>query len=233
MKKTTLLFLLFAFFGCKNECKCSETSQVHTSEKPYTTFKVEDSKFIDLDSLWAPFQASLYNFDPIYNSLKPIILDQDIPTLQQHIDKGRLSYELLVKFYLYRIKSLDRNNDKSLNSVISLNTWIVKQAKEKDNNRPNNLSNFSLYGMPLLLKDNINCQGMVTTAGAVALLDNVTDDAFMTEQLKASGALILGKANLSEWAYFFCGDCPSGYSAVGGQTFNPFGRKLVCSLRYQ
>ena len=132
-----------------------------------------------------------------------------------------------MKFYLYRIKSLDRKNDKSLNSVISLNTRIVKQAKEKDNNRPKNLSNFSLYGMPLLLKDNINYQGMVTTAGAVALLDNVTDDAFMTEQLKASGALILGKANLSEWAYFFCDDCPSGYSAVGGQTFNPFGRKIL------
>ncbi len=228
MKKTTLLFLLFAFFGCKNKCNDSETSLGDIYEKSFRTFKVEDSKIIDLDSLWAPFQAALYNFsDHTYNILKPIILDQDIPTLQQHIDQGRLSYELLVKFYLYRIKSLDRKNDKSLNSVISLNTRIVKQAKEKDNNRPKNLSNFSLYGMPLLLKDNINYQGMVTTAGAVALLDNVTDDAFMTEQLKASGALILGKANLSEWAYFFCGDCPSGYSAVGGQTFNPFGRKTL------
>ena len=68
-------------------------------------------------------------------------------------------------------------------------------------------------GMPILLKDNINAYDMVTTAGAVALLKNRTDDAFVSKQLKASGALILGKANLSEWAYFFCGDCPSGYSA--------------------
>ena len=228
MKKTILLFLLFTFFGCKNDRKVSETSLGDISEKSFRTFKVEDSKFIDLKSLWEPFQTALYNFsDSTYNSLKPIILNQDIPTLQQHIDQGRLSYELLVKFYLYRIKSLDRKNDKSLNSVISLNTRIINQAREKDNNRPKNLSNFSLYGMPLILKDNINCQGMVTTAGAVALLDNFTDDAFMTMQLKTSGALILGKANLSEWAYFFCGDCPSGYSAVGGQTFNPFGRKTL------
>ena len=67
---------------------------------------------------------------------------------------------------------------------------------------------------------------MATTAGAVALKDNTTDDAFMVNQLKSKGALILGKANLSEWAYFFCGDCPSGYSAVGGQTLNPYGRRI-------
>ena len=188
MKKTILLFLLFTFFGCKNDPKVSEINLGDISEKSFRTFKVEDSKFIDLKPLWEPFQTALYNFsDSTYNSLKPIILNQDIPTLQQHIDQGRLSYELLVKFYLYRIKSLDRKNDKSLNSVISLNTRIINQAREKDNNRPKNLSNFSLYGMPLILKDNINCQGMVTTAGAVALLDNFTDDAFMTMQLKTSG----------------------------------------------
>ena len=68
---------------------------------------------------------------------------------------------------------------------------------------------------------------MVTTAGATALLNNKTGDAFLVKQLKSKGALILGKANLSEWAYFFCGDCPSGYSAVGGQTLNPYGRRII------
>ncbi|HSJ11407.1 MAG TPA: amidase family protein, partial [Gillisia sp.] len=53
------------------------------------------------------------------------------------------------------------------------------------------------------------------------------EDAFIVQRLKENGALILGKANLSEWAYFFCGDCPSGYSAVGGQTLNPYGRKIL------
>lgn len=67
---------------------------------------------------------------------------------------------------------------------------------------------------------------MPTTAGAEALKGNQTGDAFIVERLKKNGALILGKANLSEWAYFFCGECPSGYSAVGGQTLNPYGRKI-------
>jgi amidase len=81
--------------------------------------------------------------------------------------------------------------------------------------------------MPILLKDNINTSEMPTTAGAVAMQKNNTEDAFITKILKNSGAIILGKANLSEWAYFFCGDCPSGYSAVGGQTLNPYGRKTI------
>jgi amidase len=59
------------------------------------------------------------------------------------------------------------------------------------------------------------------------LQDNNVEDAFITARLKSNGALILGKANLSEWAYFFCGDCPSGYSAIGGQTLNPYGRRIM------
>ena len=80
--------------------------------------------------------------------------------------------------------------------------------------------------MPILLKDNIGAAGMKTTAGAIALEDNTTDDAFIVKQLKAKGALILGKVNLSEWAYFLCTGCPVGYSAVGGQTLNPYGRRI-------
>ena len=79
--------------------------------------------------------------------------------------------------------------------------------------------------MPILLKDNINTKGMPTTAGALALVDNKnTEDAFIVKRLKEEGALILGKANLSEWAYYFCSGCPVGYSAVGGQSLNPYGR---------
>ena len=82
----------------------------------------------------------------------------------------------------------------------------------------------SIFGMPVLLKDNIGFEGLPTTAGAVALQKNETGNAFITAQLLQRGAIILGKANLSEWAYFFCNDCPSGYSALGGQTLNPYGR---------
>ena len=68
---------------------------------------------------------------------------------------------------------------------------------------------------------------MSTTAGTVVLQNNKAKDAFIVERLKEKGAIILGKANLSEWAYFFCGDCPSGYSAIGGQTLNPYGRRIM------
>src|SRR5690606_24161940 len=85
---------------------------------------------------------------------------------------------------------------------------------------------FSLYGMPILLKDNINTHNMPTTAGAIALAENTTGNAFIVERLLEAGALILGKVNLSEWAYYFCDGCPLGYSAVGGQTLNPYGRKI-------
>ena len=228
MKKGGLFLLFFIFFGCKNQTHKPDDSLSDISEKSFRSFKVEDSNYIDLKQFWAPFQDELSIFSSDrYEALKPLVMNQDIPTLQKFIKQGKLSYEELTLFYLYRIKSFDRMNKKSLNSVISLNPNIIKDAKEKDLNRPENLSNFSIYGMPILLKDNINAYDMVTTAGAVALLKNRTDDAFVSKQLKASGALILGKANLSEWAYFFCGDCPSGYSAVGGQTFNPYGRKTL------
>ena len=65
---------------------------------------------------------------------------------------------------------------------------------------------------------------MYTTAGAIALQENSAPDAFITKRLKAENAILLGKANLSEWAYYLCTGCPVGYSAVGGQTINPYGR---------
>jgi amidase len=82
----------------------------------------------------------------------------------------------------------------------------------------------SLFGLPILLKDNIGFESLPTTAGAAALAENFAADAFVTQRLKANGVVILGKSNLSEWAYFFCTGCPSGYSALGGQTLNPYGR---------
>lgn len=228
MKQIIIVFLVSIVFGCKSNTEPSNNTLTDISEKSFRTFKVEDSQHLNLEAIWAPFEEHLKTFSvDQYESLKPLIINQDIPTIQGHISKGKFNYEMLVTFYLYRIKSLDRENERSLNSVISINPDIIKAAQIKDQNRPKELSNFSIYGMPILLKDNINTKHMVTTAGAVALLNNITDDSFLSQQLKESGALIMGKANLSEWAYFFCGDCPSGYSAVGGQTFNPYGRKTL------
>ncbi|MFC4721119.1 amidase family protein [Geojedonia litorea] len=230
------LFCVAAFiYSCKgpansNETKPSEdtTKTDSLAIKDFREFKVLDSKYINIDSLWEPFKKDMETFsESQYQSLKPLVLEQDIPTLQNHIRDGKLSYEALVKFYLFRIRAFDRENPLSLNSVISLNPNIIDEAKQKDIEFRNKRMKHPIFGMPVLLKDNINASGMPTTAGAVALRYNNAEDAFIVNQLKSKGALILGKANLSEWAYFFCGDCPSGYSAIGGQTLNPYGRRIM------
>lgn len=227
-----ILIALFAF-SCKNsetvkdEAIPTSTDENAISTKDFREFKVLDSKYIDNVALWQPFDRYWESFiQTDYELLKPLILEQDIPTLQMYVAKGKLTYEQLTLFYLYRIKKFDRNNEISLNSVIALNYNVVEQAKEKDEQLKNKKFKELIFGMPILLKDNINASGMPTTAGAVALQSNFTDDAFIAKQLKANGALVLGKTNLSEWAYFFCGDCPSGYSAIGGQTLNPYGRRI-------
>ena len=202
------------------------TKQSAYSIKDFREFKVLNSKYIDNNLLWAPFNDDLKDFsEASYTALKPLILEQDIPSLQKNIAEGNLTYEKLVLFYLYRIRKFDRENKLSLNSVITLNPSVIEEARQKDK-EPKPSSEFSVFGMPILLKDNINAAGMPTTAGAAALEHNLTGDAFIVKQLKSKGALILGKTNLSEWAYFFCEDCPSGYSAMGGQTLNAYGRRI-------
>ncbi|WP_418603950.1 amidase family protein [Hwangdonia sp.] len=233
------IFFLFSFliFSCKNpkadhsvsDNIALEDAMVSSNDsiKDFRAFKVLDSEYINVSELWEPFENDLKDFtDETYNRLKPLILEANIPTLHEHISSGKLSYELLTKFYLYRIRKFDRENSLSLNSVISLNPNVIKEAIKADNT-DFEVEPHAIYGMPILLKDNINTEGMPTTAGAVALQNNNTEDAFVVKQLKSKGALILGKTNLSEWAYFFCGDCPSGYSAVGGQTLNPYGRRIM------
>ena len=242
-KPFLFLFAILIVFSCKD----STEEQIATIEEPRDTifkrvevdsvvrdssdfreFKVLDSRYLDVDALWQPFNDELEAFgQEQYNSLKSLILETDIPTLQKHIADGNLSYEKLTLFYLYRIREFDRNNEKSLNSVINLNPYVLEEARQKDKEFRNKRLKHAIFGMPILLKDNINAEGMPTTAGAVALENNKTTDAFITELLRVRGALILGKANLSEWAYFFCGDCPSGYSAIGGQTLNPYGRRTI------
>ena len=239
MRHILFFFVFFFIFSCKNNnqqearepISKSETVEINSeleaiSTKDFREFKVLDSKNITKADIWGEINPQMTDFtEADYNRLKPLILEQDIPKLQERIVTGKFSYEELTKFYLYRIRKFDRENSLSLNSVISINPNVIKEAQELDLRQ--DWDQHPIYGMPILLKDNINASGMVTTAGAVALKDNITDDAFIVKQLKSKGALILGKANLSEWAYFFCGDCPSGYSAMGGQTLNPYGRKTI------
>ncbi|MGB6267930.1 MAG: amidase family protein, partial [Olleya sp.] len=235
MKYFYLLLITVTLFSCKNDTTTPEDKDDISaiSTKDITEFKVLDSKYLSNAQIWRDLNIQLEDFtEEKYNALKPLVLEQDIPTIQQHTLDGKLSYESLTKFYLYRIRAFDRENDLSLNSVIAINPNSIEEARAKDEAlRYKDISTvdlkYSVYGMPILLKDNINAAGMPTTAGAVALQNNNAQDAFMVTTLKSQGAILLGKANLSEWAYFFCGDCPSGYSAIGGQTLNPYGRKTI------
>lgn len=190
-------------------------------------FSLLNSKVLDKNTLWAPFAEALSQFtEAQYRQLMPVILNRSITELQQAVTDGVLDYETLVTFYVYRIRLLESDNTQYLNAVISLNPDAIQQARRLDQLRSSGTAvpRDSLFGMPVLLKDNIGFAGLPTTAGAIALQNNITANAFITDQLVADSAVILGKANLSEWAYFFCNDCPSGYSAIGGQTLNPYGR---------
>ena len=197
----------------------------HENERMH--FKLLNSKVLDKNFLWAPFADDLANFSETdYISMKPMILDRSIGELQQSVSSGALTYEQLVTFYIYRIREIESDNSLYLNGVIALNPDAINRARRLDEFRQLGTAvlDDSIFGIPVLLKDNINAAGMATTAGAIALQNNFADNAFITERLLEKGAVIIGKANLSEWAYFFCNDCPSGYSAMGGQTLNPYGR---------
>ncbi len=192
-------------------------------------YKLIQSKVLDKNEVFRPLYAEVSKMtDGEYEGLKPLVLEQDIPTLQSHIATGKLSYEQLVLFYLHRIYTYELNNETTLNTILALNANVIAEARKCDTEiaaNPNE-KRHPIFGMPVLLKDNIGTSGMKTTAGSIALLENEVDDAFIVHRLKKNGALILGKVNLSEWAYFLCEGCPVGYSAVGGQTLNPYGRML-------
>jgi len=236
MKKLSIIFVFILLIGSciKKEAKVEFTKYDETEElaeqqnhdNPRMKLKLIQSKFNDMNEVFEPFQKELSIFsEEDYENLKPYLIEKSIPEIQEAVSNGILNYEQITLFYLYRIRKFESNHSLFLNGIISLNPNAVIQAKEFDKQRKE-ISNFSIYGLPVLLKDNINAATMNTTAGAVALMDNKTENAFITNRLIEKGAIILGKANLSEWAYYFCSGCPVGYSAVGGQTLNPYGRKI-------
>lgn len=208
-----------------NETEELEEQAEHEIER--MRFKLINSKVLDKNTIWQPFNDELADFsEERYLELKSLVMESSIPELQRAIKAGKLTYEDLTLFYIYRIRKFESDNNLSLNAVIALNPNVVEQARKLDANAAPNVNENSIYGMPVLLKDNIDLAGMPTTAGAFALADNKpSENSFIADRLLKHKALILGKVNLSEWAYYFCDGCPLGYSAVGGQTLNPYGRK--------
>ena len=204
------------------------------AQEPFREFKVLDSQFLTKDQVFGSLLEVIKDFER-YEKLAPYIMEKSIPEIQQEVFNGTFTYEELTRFYLYRIYKYDRENEQSLNSVIAININAIELARKADEFIAQKIKEkdekdylFSVYGMPILVKDNIDVAGMATTAGAKLLENNIPEyDAEVIMNLKEHGAIILGKTNLSEWAYYFCGDCPSGYSAIGGQTLNPYGRETI------
>jgi amidase len=137
---------------------------------------------------------------------------------------GRVTSEALVRADLARIAQLDHAGPR-LNAVIALNPHAIDDARAMDRERRAGHVRGPLHGIPVLLKDNIEtADGTPTTAGSFALARNVTlRDAPVAARLKAAGAVILGKTNLSEWANFRSTRSISGWSAIGGLVRNPHG----------
>jgi len=147
----------------------------------------------------------------------------NIPELQQAYADGKYSVEEVVKFYINRIKAIDENGP-SLNSVLQINPDAVAIAKQLDESLKNGLELGPLFGVPVLLKDNIDTHDkMECTAGSRAMIGSYPlKDSYVAARLREAGAVILGKTNLSEWANFRGELSSSGWSGVGGQTRNPY-----------
>lgn len=137
-------------------------------------------------------------------------------------DAGALTSERLTQLYLNRIDAYD-NNGPSINSFLTINPNALQTAAALDQERQLTGPRSPLHGVPVLLKDNIDTFDLPTTAGSLALEGSIPpDDAFITQQLRDAGAVILGKANLTEYANFLANGMPAGYSSLGGYVFNPY-----------
>ncbi|MFT6779522.1 MAG: amidase [Paraglaciecola sp.] len=169
---------------------------------------------------------------PSSNTSQPVLADTDfrakgiiagsLPEVIDALDSGEINSQTLVKLYLDRIEKIDKNGPK-LQSILAINPDALAIAQKLDQMRAVGKILGPLHGVPILLKDNIESQDSIaTTAGALALKDNMTGrDSPLVAGLRAQGAIILGKTNLSQWANFRSQSSMSGWSALGGQVRNP------------
>jgi amidase len=154
-------------------------------------------------------------------------LEATVAQLQTEMAAGRLTSEQLTRAYLQRIQQFDQatKNSVGVNALIELNPDALAVARQADALRRKGKVLGPLHGIPVLLKANIDTgDRMQTTAGSLALQGSpALQDSTVAANLRAGGAVILGKTNLSEWANFRSFESVSGWSAVGGQTHNPYG----------
>jgi amidase len=151
----------------------------------------------------------------------PELVEATISDLQAKLKSGKLTSRRLTEMYLERIAAIDPKTK----SVLETNPDALSIADAMDKERKKGKVRSALHGIPILIKDNIDtADKMHTTAGSLALVDAPTpkQDAFIVQKLRAAGAVIVGKTNLSEWANFRSTRSISGWSGRGGQTNNPY-----------
>jgi amidase len=165
-----------------------------------------------LDSVGRPAER---DFDPT---------EQSLAALQHALTSGTVTSEALTAAYLERIARFDSHGPE-YRSVLAVNPQALAAARALDAERRAKKLRGALHGIPIILKDNIETQDpLPTTAGSLALAHSMRSDAPLAARLRAAGAIILGKANLSEWANFRSTHSSSGWSGLGGQTRNAYAR---------
>ncbi len=172
---------------------------------------------------FSPFEEALAKITPERMiELQGMIVEADVQQLQQLMEAGKLSSQELILFSIDRIRTYDAGQ---LNAITQINPDALYLAHLRDVQRTNGESRGPLQGIPVLLKENIATDdSLATTAGAIALADSTpSHDAFLVQQLRDAGAVILGKTNMTEWANWMHMSIANGYSAFGGQTDSPFG----------
>ncbi|WP_459501274.1 amidase family protein [Bacillus sp. C1] len=192
----------------------------------YKTYIPEKPERIvyDKERVLAPINKQLKGIDieNVKRKEKEVV-NATVDELQKLIDEQKLTYEELVSVYLLRIKEHDQNG-MTLNAVTEINPNAMEEARKFDKERATSKKS-NLYGIPVIVKDNVQTANvMPTSAGTYVLKDWVADeDANIVKKLKKEGAFILGKANMSEWANYLSIKMPSGYSGKKGQNVNPYG----------
>ena len=149
-----------------------------------------------------------------------------IPQIRAALAARSITCQQLVKFYLDRMDALDIAGPK-LNALRTRNPRALQIAAAMDNQTAF-LPKGPLFCIPILVKDNIDTGDMPTTAGSVALQNTFPlDDSFLVKQLKAAGAIIIGKGNLTEFANFLTNGMPNGYSSLGGYVLDPYDPRSI------
>src|SRR5664280_1162302 len=165
---------------------------------------------------------------PVSNRVQKVtdnswIEELTISQLQKGYREGKYTVKDVIKVYLDRINEIDKNGPQ-LNSIIEVNPDALSIAEEMDKDKAAGKTPGALFGIPVILKDNIDTHDKIpTTAGATVLRNSFpATDSYVAMKLREAGAVIIAKSNLSEWANFRAKMSSSGWSGVGGQTKNPY-----------